>query len=109
MTDKTFSAIHEEAQMTQTAQRKTAAAIGYSPEDAAPRLLASGRGRAAERIIALAEEAGVAVVTDPALAALLNTDIRVGDCIPPWCWEAAARILAFVLAEEGRRSTPPGA
>ena len=85
------------------AKRKSAAAIGYSPEDTAPRLLASGRGRTAERIIALAEQAGVAVVTDPALAALLDSGVRAGDIIPPWCWEAAAKILAFVLAGEGRR------
>ena len=85
------------------AKRKTASAIGYSPEDAAPRLLATGKGLAAERIIALAEQAGVAVVADPALAALLESSARAGELIPPWCWEAAAKILAFVLAEEGRR------
>jgi flagellar biosynthesis protein len=79
--------------------KKTAAAIGYSPEDAAPRLLASGRGKTAERIIGIAAEAGVPVVEDPALAALLESGVRAGDVIPPWCWEAAAKILAFVLKE----------
>jgi len=79
-------------------KRKIASAIGYSPEkDSAPVLLASGRGRDAEKIIAVAEEAGVAIVEDAALAALLDTSAKPGDYIPPWCWEAAANVLAFVM------------
>jgi flagellar biosynthesis protein len=81
-------------------KRKCASAISYSPEDPAPRLLASGRGREADRIIALAKEAGIMVVEDPALAALLDRGLKTGDLIPVWCWEAAAKILAFVLAKE---------
>jgi len=77
-------------------KRKTASAIGYSPGEPAPKLLATGRGKEAEQIIAIAEKAGVAVVEDAALAALLDTSVRPGDFIPPWCWEAAAKILAFV-------------
>jgi flagellar biosynthesis protein len=79
---------------------KTASAIGYRAEDAAPRLIAQGRDRGAEKIIALAREAGITVVEDPALAALLDAGVRPGDYIPPWCWEAAARILAFVFEKE---------
>jgi flagellar biosynthesis protein len=65
-------------------------------------LLASGKGREAGQIIAIAEKAGVAVVEDAALAALLdafvaNNGAKPGDFIPPWCWEAAAKILAFVI------------
>ena len=76
-----------------------AGAIAYSPEEPAPRLLAAGRGRQAERIIALAREAGVVVVEDSALAALLESAVNPGDFIPVWCWEAAARVLAFVRKE----------
>ncbi len=79
------------------AKRKIASAIGYTPGETAPVLLASGRGRDAEQIIAIAEKAGVAVVEDAALAALLDTSVKAGDFIPPWCWEAAAKILAFVI------------
>jgi len=77
-------------------KRKIASAIGYSPEDPAPVLLASGRDREAEHIIAVAQQAGVAVVEDEALAALLDSTAKPGDFIPPWCWEAAAKILVFV-------------
>jgi len=77
-------------------RRKLASAIGYSTGDPAPVLLASGKGREAERIISIAHQAGVEVVEDAALAALLDTSAKPGDFIPPWCWEAAARILSFV-------------
>lgn len=83
-------------------RKKIASAIAYSPGEPAPRVLVSGRGRDAERIITLAKEAGVAVVEDPALAALLDMGLKTGDLIPVWCWEAAAKILAFVFAKERR-------
>ena len=40
------------------------------------------------------------IVEDTALAALLDAEVKPGDFIPPWCWEAVAKILAFVLSEE---------
>ncbi|MDR0622849.1 MAG: EscU/YscU/HrcU family type III secretion system export apparatus switch protein [Treponema sp.] len=83
-------------------KRKIASAIGYAREDPAPRLIVSGRGGEAERIIMLAKKAGIAVVEDPALAVLLDTGVKTGDIIPVWCWEAAAKILAFVLSKEKR-------
>ncbi|MDR1286474.1 MAG: EscU/YscU/HrcU family type III secretion system export apparatus switch protein [Treponema sp.] len=69
-------------------------------KDPAPRLLARGRDREAERIIAAAEKSGVAVVEDAALAALLDAGVNPGDFIPEWCWEAAAKILAFVFEKD---------
>ena len=78
-------------------ERRIASAIGYSEEeDNAPYLLASGKGRTAEQIIALARESGVAVVEDSMLAVLLESNMKPGDMIPVWCWEAVAKILAFV-------------
>jgi flagellar biosynthesis protein len=78
-------------------KKKIASAVGYKPEDPAPVLLASGRGRQADQIIAIAQKEGIAVVEDAALASLLETSAKPGDFIPPWCWEAAAKILAFVI------------
>jgi flagellar biosynthesis protein len=78
---------------------KKAAAVAYGPSLPAPVLVASGRGREAERMVNAAREAGITVVEDPGLALLLDA-AKPGDYIPPWCWEAAARILAFVLAKE---------
>jgi len=78
-------------------KRKLASALGYKQGDPAPSLLASGRDKEADKIIKIAEEAGVTVVEDAALAALLDTSAKPGDYIPPWCWEAAAKVLAFVM------------
>jgi len=77
-------------------KRKLASAIRYSPGEPAPQLLASGRDREAERIVEIARQSGIAVVEDAALANMLDTGIKTGDYIPVWCWEATAKILAFV-------------
>ena len=82
---------------------KKASALAYNRDEGVPRLLAKGKGWEAERIIALAREAGVEIVEDTALAALLDAGVKPGDFIPPWCWETVARILAFVLSEEEKR------
>ncbi|MDR3277128.1 MAG: EscU/YscU/HrcU family type III secretion system export apparatus switch protein [Treponema sp.] len=82
---------------------KTASALGYDPGDGVPRLLATGRDKAAERIIETAREAGVPVVENDTLALALGSGLRPGDRIPPRCWAAAAKILAFVFAQEAGR------
>jgi len=79
---------------------KIASAITYNREEGVPKLLAKGKGWEAERIITIAKEAGIEIVEDTALAALLDAGVKPGDFIPPWCWETVAKILAFVLSEE---------
>ncbi|MDR1506988.1 MAG: EscU/YscU/HrcU family type III secretion system export apparatus switch protein [Treponema sp.] len=78
---------------------KKAAAVAYNPSFPAPVVLVSGKGKEAERIINAAREAGITVMEDPGLSLLLDA-VRPGDYIPSWCWEAAAKVLAFVLAKE---------
>jgi len=80
--------------------RKKASAVGYDPGEGTPRLLAKGRGHDAERIILAAREAGIEIVEDSALASLLDTAVNPGEWLPPWCWDAIAKILAFVYAKE---------
>ena len=80
-------------------KRKKAAAIAFTPPQPAPVILAAGKGIEAERILEEARKAGIAIVEDPGLAAMLEA-AKPGDYIPPWCWEAVAKILAFVLARE---------
>ena len=79
---------------------KKASAIAYNQTEGIPRLLAKGKGREAEKIIAIAKAEGIEIVEDSTLAALLDAGVKPGDFIPPWCWEAVAKILAFVLSEE---------
>jgi flagellar biosynthesis protein FlhB len=66
----------------------------------APQLVALGKDGEALRILAIARDAGIEIVEDPALAALIEAGAGVGDFIPPWCWEAVAQILAFVRTKE---------
>jgi flagellar biosynthesis protein len=80
--------------------RRIAAAISYRAREGAPRILALGQGREAGRIIARAREAGIAIVEDAPLAALLSAAAKPGDFVPPRCWEAVAGILAFVYKQE---------
>ena len=79
-----------------TEGRKAAAALRYKVgEDIAPKLVAKGRGRLAEKIIETARDAGVPIHEDPDLIALLMT-LNIGEYIPPEMYIAVAEVLAFI-------------
>lgn len=79
-----------------------AVALGYDAEhDQAPRVLATGQGEIAERIITLARENGVPVREDPVLAAALAT-VDLGTLIPPELYEVVAEVLAYVYRVKGK-------
>lgn len=78
-----------------------AAALKYDPtHDYAPQVIASGKGRVAEKIAEAAREAGVPVYRDEALATALNK-LQVGDMIPRELFEVVAEVLAFVIGIDG--------
>ena len=72
-------------------------ALSYDPEDNAPRVIASGKGVLAERIIEKAQEAAVPVHRDDKLADTLSR-LEIGEMIPPELYEVVAEILVFVDA-----------
>jgi flagellar biosynthesis protein len=74
---------------------KTAVALAYQPGDAAPKILATGKGAIAERIIETAKEADVPTYKDNKLADTLSR-LEIGDMIPPELYEVVAEILVFV-------------
>lgn len=77
-------------------KRLQAAAVEYDEkQDEAPRVIASGKGYVAEKIIELAREADVPVVEDAALVSALMV-LELGEEIPSELYEAVARILAFI-------------
>mgnify|MGYP001057124601 FL=1 len=76
---------------------KQAIALSYDPDDNAPRVIASGKGVIAERIIEKAQEAAVPVHRDDKLADTLSR-LDIGDMIPPELYEVVAEILVFVDA-----------
>ena len=74
---------------------KQAIALEYDPSDEAPRVIASGKGTLAERIIEKAKEADVPIHRDDKLADTLSR-LEIGEMIPPELYEVVAEILVFV-------------
>lgn len=75
--------------------QKTAVAVLYEPGDRAPKILATGKGEVAEKIIEKAKENDVPLYKDNKLADTLSK-LKIGDAIPPELYEAVAEILVFV-------------
>lgn len=81
--------------MAEEKQIKQAVALEYDPNDTAPKIVATGRGRIAERILEEAKEAKVPIHKDEKLADTLSK-LDIGDYIPPELYEVVAEILVFV-------------
>jgi flagellar biosynthesis protein len=89
-------------------KRPVAAALSYKKGDAgAPRVMATGRGALAERILALAFENGVKVREDADLAELLSS-VDVGCEIPTEALIAVAEIIAYLYRLNGQMKEGPG-
>lgn len=89
---------------------RLAAALRYDGlRDAAPKVVATGKGLVAEEIIRRALEAGVPRVESEALAAAL-TKVDIDDTIPPELYLAVAEVLAWVyrIDSDLRHGPAPG-
>lgn len=88
-------------------KRSLAVALAYAPGDAAPKVVAKGRGLIAEAIVARAKEHGVFVHESKELVALLS-QVDLDDHIPPQLYVAIAELLAWLyrLEQEGVTPTP---
>ena len=84
MEDKKFKALE-----------KTAVAVAYEPGESAPKILATGKGEVAEKIIEKAKDNDVPLYKDNKLADTLSK-LKIGDAIPPELYEVVAEILVFV-------------
>ncbi|MFV0372341.1 MAG: EscU/YscU/HrcU family type III secretion system export apparatus switch protein [Azonexus sp.] len=78
---------------------RQAIALTYQQTDAAPRVVAKGRGQIAEQIIAKAREHGVYVHESPELVALLS-QVDIDEHIPPQLYMAVAELLAWLYRLE---------
>jgi flagellar biosynthesis protein len=76
-------------------KKKTAVALSYDPNESAPKIIASGKGHIAERIIERASEADIPIHKDEKLANTLSK-MELGSYIPPDLYELVAEILVFV-------------
>ena len=85
---------------------REAIALAYRQTDAAPRVVAKGKGLIAEEIIAKAREHGVYVHESPELVALL-TQVDIDEHIPPQLYMAVAELLAWLYRMEHGELPPP--
>lgn len=87
--------------------QRAAAALAYRGGDAAPRVVAKGRGLLADSIIERARASGVYVHESRELLALLM-QIDLDSHIPPQLYVAVAELLAWLyhLEETGGHALP---
>jgi len=86
-------------------ERQSAVALAYSTADAAPRVVAKGRGLIAAAIIARAHEHGVYVHESPELVALLM-QVDMDERIPAQLYVAVAELLAWLYRLEQGEEMP---
>ena len=90
--DFTYTKEDEEGDLK---RNKVSVALQYNPGEQAPKIIASGRGAIAEKIIEKAKEADVPLYEDSKLANTLSK-LEIGDMIPPELYNVVAEILVFV-------------
>jgi flagellar biosynthesis protein len=77
-------------------KQKSAIALRYRPhKEQAPRVIAKGDGKLAEKIIQMAKEHGIPIKNDPLLVETLS-HLNVSEKIPPEAYIVVAELLAFV-------------
>lgn len=74
---------------------KKAIALSYQPSEPAPKIVASGQGKIAEKIIETAKESNVPIHKDAKLTESLSR-FDIGEYIPPDLYEVVAQVLVFV-------------
>ena len=77
---------------------KTAVAIEYVPGEAAPKILATGKGVIADKIIERAKESNVPTYKDDKLADTLSR-LKIGDMIPTELYEGDAMQISNLVSQ----------
>lgn len=86
-------------------ERALAVALAYAPGDAAPKVVAKGRGLIADEIIHRAKEHGIYVHESPELVTLLM-QVNMDDHIPPQLYIVVAELLAWLYRVESGDIAP---
>lgn len=76
-------------------EKKTAVALEYEAGDQAPKVVASGMGHIADKILDVAKEANVPIHKDEKLAKSLSI-LDIGEYIPPELYGIVAEVLVYV-------------
>ncbi|MHB1011354.1 MAG: EscU/YscU/HrcU family type III secretion system export apparatus switch protein [Desulfobacteria bacterium] len=89
-------------------RNRQAAALRYAQgKDAAPRLMAKGRGAVADRILEIARRNGIPIREDRELVQVLAS-LDLYQEIPPDLYKAVAEILVFLYSlNRGAMQAPP--
>lgn len=75
---------------------KKAVALGYDMQTQnAPKVLATGKGETAQKIITLAKENSIAIKEDKDLVEILSK-LDLGDEVPPNMYKVVAEIFSFI-------------
>jgi flagellar biosynthesis protein len=83
---------------------QNAVALAYQTGDAAPKIVAKGKGLVAEQIIAKAKEHGVYVHQSKELVSLLM-QVDLDQDIPPALYRVVAELLAWLYHMENTKLT----
>ena len=84
--------------------KKRVVALGYDRnKDEAPKVVATGQGALADKIIQLARENGVPIKEDPVLATALAT-LDLEQTIPPELYAVVAEVLIYVWRVRERKA-----
>lgn len=76
-------------------RNKVAVALSYDQEEEVPRIVASGKGYLADKILEVAKESNVPIHTDEKLTNTLSK-LELGDYIPKELYEVVAEVMLFV-------------
>lgn len=74
---------------------KTAVALSYNPDEIAPKIIATGKGYVADKILSSAKEHDIPIHRDVKLANTISK-LEIGDYIPPELYGVVSEILVFV-------------
>ncbi len=85
---------------------KKAVALRYDRlKENAPRVVASGKGYKAEKILEVAGEAEVPIYEDPTLVDMLSC-LDIGSEIPEELYSIVAEVLVFVYSLDNKTKRP---
>ena len=80
-----------------------AVALQYSAGMRAPIVVAKGQDLVAQKIKAVAREAGVVIVENRPLARALYASVQIGDIVPQTLYKSVAEVLAYVYRLKKKR------
>ena len=76
--------------------RKEAVALSYDPSsNAAPKIVAKGKGKIAENILKKAKENNVPIQEDPSLVEILG-QLNIDESIPEELYKAVSEVFAYI-------------